>query len=625
MCGIVGVVVDGGRTPVADVEGLLDHLHHRGPDARGVHGGPGGAVGQTRLAVIDLATGDPPITGEDGKVGAVLNGEIYNFRALRNGLTASGHTLTTSGDTEVIAHLAEDLPGIELARKLDGMFAAAVWDARPGRERLTLVRDRLGKKPLYYWSGPGTFVFGSEIKAVLAHPSVPRTLAPDAIPAYLAFGYVPTPRTFFEGVHSLPPGHVLTVEPGGEPQIERYWHPPVAGLDGTELLDITFDEAAGEVRRLLTNAVERRLVADVPIGAFLSGGVDSSALVGIMSRLLDRPVDTFTIGFESDGYDERPYARQVAERFGADHTEFVVRPDATELLERILWHHDQPFGDSSALPTFLLAELTRKEVTVALSGDGADEVFAGYERFPAALARRRIERAPSAMRRALGAAADRVPAEAFRGRAGSVQRLVGRPDLDTLQAYLEWVGFVPDDWRKRMAGPTDGWWWDDYARIWQSSAGAAPLARLLDLNLRTYLLDDLLPKVDRMSMAHALEVRSPFLDTELVEFVARLPPAMKLRGLDRKRVLKAAVVDLIPAPLLNRRKRGFGVPVGRWFREDLAPWVDDLLCSESSRCRHHLEGAAIDAYVADHRRTGAHGHGLWALISLETFLRREGW
>ena len=628
MCGIAGVVVGDGRTPVGEVERMLDHLVHRGPDARGVHGGPGGAVGQTRLAVIDLTTGDPPIAGEDGLVGAALNGEIYNFRALRTELRAAGHRLTTVGDTEVLAHLGESLAAVELARRLDGMFAAAVWDGRPGRSRLTLVRDRLGKKPLYYWSGPGTFVFGSEIKAVLAHPAVPRRLAAEAIPAYLAFGYVPTPRTFFEGVRSLPPGHVLTVSPGAEPVVEQYWKPPVAGLDGVSTVDLSFDEAAAEVRQLLTRAVERRLVADVPIGAFLSGGVDSSALVGVMAGLVGTPVSTFTIGFEVGGYDERPFARQVAERFGTDHTEFVVRPDATELLERVLWHHDQPFGDSSALPTYLLAELTRKEVTVALSGDGADEVFAGYERFPAALARGRLDRVPAVVRRAMGAVAGRMPPDAFRGRARSVQRLVGRPDLDALRAYLEWVGFVPDEWRGRLAGPVagrGGWWWDDYVEVWQSSAGAAPLARLLDLNLRTYLLDDLLPKVDRMSMAHALEVRSPFLDVDLVEFVARLPLAMKLRGFDRKRVLKAAVADLLPGALLNRRKRGFGVPVGKWFQEDLAPWVDDLLCSSSSRCRHHLDAAAIDAYVADHRRSGTHGHGLWALVALETFLRREGW
>ncbi len=624
MCGIAGIVRATGPPPAAEVDLLLTRLLHRGPDAQGVHGRPQAAIGQTRLAIIDLVTGDPPIASEDGAVGAALNGEIYNYRALRAELRQDGHRLSTAGDTEVIAHLAEDLAPVEVARKLDGMFAFATWDDR--RNRLILGRDRLGKKPLYYWSGPGCFVFGSELKAVLAHPGVPRRLAPEAIPAYLAFGYVPTPRTFFEGVNSLPPGHVLSVSPGQDPVIERYWAPPVAGLGGVAVLDVSYEEAAAEVRRLLTIAIERRLMSDVPVGAFLSGGIDSSAIVAILSTLTDGSIPTFTIGFEDeDGFDERPFARQVAEQVGADHLEFVVRPDAAELVERLLWHHDQPFGDSSALPTLLLAELTRKHVTVALSGDGGDEIFAGYERFSAALARRYVDRAPGPVRRAITEAADLLPAGALRGRAPSVQRLLARPDVGTLGAYVDWVGFVPDEWRRRLVPASADGWWADYQAVWRSSAGAAPLDRLLDLNLRTYLVDDLLPKVDRMSMAHALEVRSPFLDVDLLEFAARLPASMKLRGLSRKRVLKAAVADLLPREILNRRKHGFGLPLDRWFADDLAPWVASLLCSEDSRVHTHLNRAAVRDYVADHQRSRAHGHGIWALLTLELFLRREGW
>ena len=626
MCGIAGVIRRSGPPPAEEVDRLLGHLVHRGPDAHGVHGRANAAVGQTRLAIIDLITGDPPIANEDGSIGAALNGEIYNYRGLRAELGHDGHRLATQGDTEVIAHLAEDHSPVELARKLDGMFAFATWDE--GRQRLILGRDRLGKKPLYYWAGADCLVFGSELKAVLAHPAVPRRLAADAIPAYLAFGYVPTPHTFYEGVYSVPPGHVLTVTPGATsaPVLERYWAPPVAGLDGAAVLDVTAEEAAAEVRRLLTVAIERRLISDVPVGAFLSGGVDSSAIVAILSTLRDGGVPTFTIGFEDDeGFDERPFARQVAEQFGCEHLEFVVRADATELVERLLWHHDQPFGDSSALPTLLLSELTRKHVTVALSGDGGDEVFAGYERFSAALARRYVDRAPKPLRRAITEAAGLLPASALRGRATSVQRLLARPDIDTLGAYVDWVGFVPEDWRRRLAPLANGRFLDDYRAIWESSAGAAPLDRLLDLNLRTYLVDDLLPKMDRMSMAHALEVRSPFLDVDLLEFAARLPVSMKLRGLSRKRVLKAAVADLLPREILNRRKHGFGLPLDRWFAADLAPWVEALLCSDRSRVRAHLDGAAVADYVADHQRTRAHGHGIWALLTLELFLRREGW
>src|SRR4051794_33433170 len=382
MCGIAGFVQPEPGVALADIEAQLGCLSHRGPDAAGQVGGGRGVVGQTRLAIINLVTGDPPIANEDGTVGVALNGEIYNFRRLRAELEREGHVFASSGDTEVIAHLAEGSSPVELARKLDGMFAFAVWDER--RERLVVGRDRMGKKPIYYWAAGGRLVFGSEIKSVLAHPAVPRRLDPSAIPAYLTFGYVPTPRTFFQGIRSIPPAHVLVCEPGGEPRLERYWEPPLPGVDGVSAADVSLDEAAEEVRSLLADAVERRLVSDVPLGAFLSGGIDSSAVVGLMAGVMDRPVKTFTIGFDDhEGYDERSYAELASRRFATEHTAFEVRPDAVELVERLVWHYDQPFGDSSAVPTFVLSELTRGHVTVALAGDGGDELFAGYERFAA--------------------------------------------------------------------------------------------------------------------------------------------------------------------------------------------------------------------------------------------------
>ena len=398
MCGICGLV----GTEPGDVQPMVDaqlgSLAHRGPDARGSFAAERAIIGQNRLAIIDLETGDPPITNEDQSVAAVLNGEIYNFRELRASLKRGGHAFRSRGDTEVIAHLAEELDAVELARRLDGMFAFAVWDER--RRRLVLGRDRVGKKPLFYRASGGRLAFASEIKALLADAAAPRRLNEHAVPAYLTFGYVPTPYTFFEGIRSVPPGHVLTFEPGGEPVIERYWEPPLAGTNG-ERLELSLHDAATEVRRRLRDAVRRRLVSDVPLGAFLSGGIDSSAVVGLMAGIVDGPVLTFTIGFEDrHGYDERPYARLVAERHGTDHHEFVVRPDAVDLVERLVWHHDQPFGDSSAVPTFLLSEMTRRHVTVALSGDGGDELFAGYERFAAGLAARRYAALPAPMQRA---------------------------------------------------------------------------------------------------------------------------------------------------------------------------------------------------------------------------------
>lgn len=624
MCGIAGVLA--ADADKATVEAQLALLRHRGPDSAGVYARAGGVVGQTRLAVIDLVTGDPPITNEDGDIGVVLNGEIYNYRELANALRGDGHRLRTTGDTEVIAHLAEDVEPVELARRLDGMFAFAVWDDR--RRRLVLGRDRVGKKPLYYWIGGGRLVFGSEIKAVLAHPAVPRDLDAEAIPAYLTFGYVPTPRTFFAGIHSLPPGHVLTADAAGGVRMERYWEPPLrrtAASGPSSAFDL--QAAAGELRTLLTRAVERRLIADVPLGAFLSGGVDSSAIVGIMAELCARPLRTFTIGFEDDeGYDERPYARAVAERFGTEHTEFVVKPDAVSLVEELVHHHDQPFGDSSSIPTYHLAKLTRGHVTVALCGDGGDEVFAGYERFAGALAMARYQRLPRAVRTGVARALDALPAGRSRSRLGAARRFATSAHSDFLDSYLSWVSFVPEEWRRELLGSSSGWSIEDYHRIWATSEGADLLDRLLDLNLRTYLLDDLLPKADRMSMAHALEVRSPFLDPELLEWSSRLPRSARIRGVTTKRVLKLALEDLLPGDILHRRKHGFGIPLDRWFRTDLRPYVDGMLRSTASRSRSYLKPDAIDRLVGEHQRGAVNrGDSLWTLITLEAFLRRQGW
>jgi asparagine synthase (glutamine-hydrolysing) len=624
MCGIAGVVDWSAADHTGSVERQLDTLGHRGPDSRGIHTSPGAAVGQTRLAVIDLVTGDPPITDETGTVAVSLNGEIYNFLSLAEGLAAGGHTLATRCDTEVIAHLAEDLDPVDLARRLDGMFAFAVWDGR--RRRLVLGRDRLGKKPLYYWSDGRRLVFGSEIKAVLAAPFVSPALEADAIPAYLTFGYVPTPRTFFAGIQSVPPGHVLTVEEGAPPRIERYWEPRVPGASDVSRLDLPVDACADEVLAHLTRAVERRLISDVPLGAFLSGGVDSSAVVAIMARLQSRPVRTFTIGFEdSDGFDERPYARTVAQRFGTEHIEFVVKPDAVDLVEGLVWHHDQPFGDSSAIPTYLLSELTKAHVTVALSGDGGDEVFAGYERFGAALALSRYQRLPPAVRRRLAAVGTAVPASALSGRGAGLHRFLAPSELPVVEAFLGWVGFVPEEWRARLVPGASPWAVDDYLATWKASEGGGLLDRLLHLNLQTYLLDDLLPKVDRMSMAHGLEVRSPFLDRELVEFALRLPASAQRRGMAGKVALKRALAGVLPRDILHRRKKGFGVPLDRWFRTDLRTYLETML-GAGARVRAHVRGDALDAMLGEHQSGAAnHRDSLWAILTLEVFLRRHGW
>jgi len=622
MCGIAGAIGDPKDGP-RRVGIQLDLLEHRGPDARGVFQAGVGCIGQTRLSVIDLRTGDPPITNEDGRIGCTLNGEIYNFGDLRDDLARRGHQLRTKGDTEVLAHLTEDHDPAQVARCLDGMFAYAVWDGH----RLVLGRDRLGKKPLYYWTSGGRLVFGSEIKAVLAHPWVLRDLEPEAIDAYLTFGYVPTPKTWFAGIRSLLPGHTGTFEPGdADIRLERYWSLPMPPSEARSW-HRQMPEPGTEVRRRLTAAVSKRMVSDVPMGAFLSGGIDSSSIVAVMSELADRPVATFTIGFEDDeGFDERPYARAVARRFGTDHTEFVVHPDASELIEDLVYHHDQPFGDSSALPTYLLARLTRGYVTVALSGDGGDEVFAGYERLAAAMALWRYQKLPRPVQDAIGWAAAQLPSGLLGGRAASLHRFLRRRDLPPHRALLSWVSYVSDEWRERLLPGASDWGYEGYDRLWHTTAGANPLSRLQSLTMATYLLDDLLVKVDRMSMAHGLEVRSPFLDAELVRFALALPAAQKVRGLSLKRALKAAMAEELPSEILGRPKRGFGLPLDRWFRTDLRAYVQGTLGASAARTRAHLQPEVLDALLAEHMSGRAdHGHALWTLLTLEVFLQREKW
>lgn len=623
MCGISGII-NATRSEVdpAIVAAQIRTLDHRGPDAFGVYEQPGVALAQNRLAVIDLALGNPPISNEDGRVGVVLNGEIYNYRALRATLAADGHRLATHGDTEVIAHLAETASPTQLALQMDGMFAFAVW--HEDRGRLVLGRDRLGKKPLYWaQTRRGDFTFASELKALFVHPGVSQQIDEAAIPAYLRFGYVPTPRTFFAGVQSLPPGHVLCLERGGEPHIESYWAVPRRAR-GRGSIDV--EQGAARVRSELERAVTSRLVADVPLGAFLSGGIDSSAITAIAAQHVDHRLSTFTIGFEDqDGFDERDYARRVAAHVGTDHHEEVVSPDAVNLVEKLAWHYDQPFGDSSAIPTYLLSQMTRRHVTVALSGDGGDELFAGYQRFAGGLAVERFTRAPAPARRTLAGALNRLPEGGAGGRLSYLQRFVSNAGSGLPEAYLNWISFVSDDDRARLVAGLDGdFGTAQYRALWNETVGCDTLDRLLELNVRTYLLDDLLPKVDRMSMAHGLEVRSPFLDTDLLATAFDLPPRLKIHRLTLKRVLKIAVEDLLPAQILHRSKRGFGVPLDRWFRDDLRSYTASTLGHPRSRLRERLSGPAIDALLAEHwsgRRNL--GHTLWTLLTLEVFLRQH--
>jgi asparagine synthase (glutamine-hydrolysing) len=604
-------------------------LAHRGPDAEGSHDDGELALGHRRLSIIDLSeAAHEPLTNEDGTLWLVFNGEIYNFRERRRELEGR-HRFRSQGDGEVILHLYEER-GDDVVAALDGMFAFALWDAR--RKRLLLARDRSGKKPLFYHDGPGLFAFASEVKALLQHPEVPHERDPDALPLYLTYGYVPTPGTFYRGIRSLPPGHRLVATAAGVEGPTPYWQ--VRFRNG-EVRDER--EAEERFRTLLREAVERRLVADVPLGVFLSGGLDSASVVAMMAQAAAGRVRTFTIGFAGGReYDEREHARVVAERFGTDHTEFVVEPKALDLVDRLVWHHDGPFGDSSAIPTYLLCELTRRHVTVALNGDGGDEIFGGYLRLYG------------------GAVSEAMPRGAFRLGARLIALLPEPGDrrhplrfakrfaeagaLPLVERYLRWNGYFTDglvDLLRPELHPAA-----ERSRVLESYAEplerarrvgpgerSSTLSRLLQLNFETYLLDDLNVKMDRMSMAHALETRSPFLDTALVEFGAALPDRLRMRLGRGKVLLRRAMKGILPESILARGKMGFGVPLGAWFRGELAGLVRERLLDPSSPVFEYLRPGPVAALVARHGSAQADlSPQIWALLTLESWLRQEkGW
>jgi len=619
MCGLCGYLSRTGPAAGETVAVMARSLAHRGPDAEGRHVDGPAALGHRRLSIIDLSDAAlEPLSNEDGSVWLVFNGEIYNFRELREDLERR-HRFRSHGDAEVILHLYEER-GDELVRALEGMYAFALWDAR--RRRFLLARDRTGKKPLFYHDGPALFAFASEVKGLLAHPAVPHERDAAALPLYLTHGYVPHPATFYRGIRSLPPAHTLAVTEAGLEGPTPYW-----SVRFTNGAPRDADEAAERFRELLRAAVVRRLVSDVPLGAFLSGGLDSSAVVAFMAGAAGGRVKTFTIGFAgASEYDERHHARVVAERFATDHTEFVVEPKALDLVDRLVWHHDGPFGDSSAIPTYLLSELTRSRVTVALNGDGGDEVFAGYLRLYG------------------GALSDRVPRWAFSALEGALalvpepsdrkhpvryaKRFVEAGRLPLLERYLRWNAAFPEGLdgllRPEVAGSFDresalaG-----FRRSFAAAEGSA-LARLLQVNFDHYLLDDLLVKMDRMSMAHGLETRSPFLDTSIVEFGARLPDRLRMRLGTGKLLLRRAMRGVLPESILRRGKMGFGVPLGTWFRGELQALVRERLLDPASPLFEYLWPEPVAALVTRHGQAAADlSPQIWTLLTLESWLRQE--
>jgi asparagine synthase (glutamine-hydrolysing) len=623
MCGITGFVRNDGK-PVDEalLARMNEAIRHRGPDEDGFYVNGSVGLAMRRLAIIDLKGGQQPIHNHDRTAWIVFNGEIYNYLELRERLEKLGHTFYTNSDTEAIVH-AYDQYGADCPKYLRGMFAFAIWNERD--QELFLARDRVGKKPLLYSLVNGQLIFASEFSALLLHPDVSREIEPEALDYYLSFMCIPAPLTAYRAIRKLEPGHWLRWRKG-EIVTERYWHP-----DFTKKLAIDEEEAGERTVAILRDAVKVRLMSEVPLGAFLSGGIDSSAVVALMSQESSERVKTFSIGFDEQDFSELHHARRIAEHVGADHHEFIVRPDAVEVLPMLVDHYGEPYADSSAVPTYYVAKETRKHVTVALNGDGGDESFAGYERYIAMGLTEKYRRLPTFLRESvIKETVNLIPTSPTkRSMARSVKRLldgVSRPRVDR---YTYWVSVFNDETKKPLysdffreqtlqADPTGllGTWF-------KRANGIGIIDAMLLTDQMTYLPNDLLVKVDIATMAVSLEARSPFLDHHVIEFAASLPEKLKLRRLTTKYLLKKVLRKLLPSENLDRRKMGFGVPIGHWFRGKMQPFLREVILSDKALRRGLFKPEAVRQLVELHTRGERdYSHQLWTLLMLELWFNR---
>ncbi|HEX5735894.1 MAG TPA: asparagine synthase (glutamine-hydrolyzing) [Blastocatellia bacterium] len=622
MCGIAGFFGPEENLDSTErretVKRMCDIIEHRGPDDEGFYTEGGVALGMRRLSIIDLVTGHQPISNEDGSIWIVFNGEIYNFCELRDDLVARGHIFQTQTDTEAIVHLYEEM-GEACVERLRGMFGFAIWDRR--ERKLFLARDRVGKKPLHYSLAGDTLVFGSEIKSILQHPDILPDVNIEAISDFLSFGYVPDPQTAFRGITKLPPGHTLTFK-NGRLSTRCYWDFDYRQADETES---GRDESyyVDRLRELIAESVRLRLVSDVPLGAFLSGGIDSSTVVAMMARQMDRPVKTFSIGFSESSFDELHHARITARHFNTDHHEFVVTPDVCKIVEEIVWHHDEPFGDVSSIPTYMVSKMAREHVTVILSGDGGDELFAGYERYLIDRDRRVFERIPGFIRRNLMLKASRALPRAVYGK-----NFLRNVALEGDARYVDSLSYFDEDAKhellsteiRRALGGRDSS--AGFRQLLNVPHSAKHIDRLLYLDSKTYLPGDILTKVDRMSMAHSIEARVPLLDHRLIEFVETIPTSLKLRGRMTKHILKQAVRGLVPDQIIDRPKQGFGVPIAKWFNNELRDMLHDTLTDSRTRQRGYFNHQSVEAILNEHARGRRdNSRHLWGLLTLELWQR----
>jgi asparagine synthase (glutamine-hydrolysing) len=613
MCGIAGIyAIKGQPVGFEEVQTMCDVIVHRGPDDEGYFIDGNIGMGMRRLSVIDLQTGQKPLSNEDGSVHVVMNGEIYNYKELRQDLISRGHTFTTTGDTEVIVHLYEE-HGTECVQLLRGMFAFSLWDSK--RQKLMLVRDRLGKKPLYYGEFQGRLIYASEIKAILQLPYVDRQLNWASVGHLFSFLTTSSTESIIEGIKKLEPGHMLTIEAGQAPVLKCYW-------------DIRFDpdysrneqDTVAQLRYILQESVRIRMRTDVPIGAFLSGGLDSSAVVAMMTRESSASVKTFSIGFTENEFNEAPYARQVAQALGTDHHELILKPDVLDILDDLIWYLDEPFGDSSAIPAYMVSKMAAEHVTVALSGDGGDEIFAGYDKYLNEQQERKRDRIPYPIRKILGVIGGSMKV-GMKGR-----NFLKHIALQGEERYLdsctffnkeEQIGLFQGEAAERILA-TDLL---AHKRDCLSKENGHWLSAAQYADIKSYLPLDIMTKVDRMSMAHSLEARSPLLDHKLVEFAATIPPEMKLHNGCTKHIFKQSMRGILPDSIIDRRKQGFAVPLGSWFRGEMNAFVRDLLFSKTSRSRNIFNASYIERLLTLQQRGRVVDLQLWTLISFELWCR----
>jgi asparagine synthase (glutamine-hydrolysing) len=622
MCGICGIVSFQNREVLNDelLRRMNHSLFHRGPDDQGYYRDNFAALAMRRLSIIDLEMGQQPISNEDGSVWVIYNGEIYNYRELRAELETKGHIFKTHSDTEVIVHAYEEY-GYDCVQRFNGMFAIAIWER--AAHRLVLIRDRLGVKPLFYWVAGSNLVFGSELKAVIAHTKVPRQLDINSLDNFLSLEYIPGPRTIFSDIKKLPPGHLLVFEETTI-KLRQYWDLPYRPFEAGE------DACAEELSELIRESVRIRMVSDVPLGAFLSGGIDSSSIVAYMSQMSSNPVQTFSIGFEDDTYNELADAQVVADHFGAQHRTQVLNSDITDLAEKLVYHLDEPMADFSIFPTFLVSQLASRSVKVVLSGDGGDELFAGYDTYIAESLSRYYHWLPRRVRQnALPSLMNRIPPQpAKKGLLNKTKRMVEGGALESSLHHVRWMIFLStlekeklyhSDLRGRLNGYSTNSIFEGY---FSQAALFDPLAQQQYVDIKTYLPDDILAKVDRMSMAASIEARVPLLDYRIAEFALNLPPEMKLHRSRTKVILRRAMQKLLPEVSLTKPKQGFSIPMKHWLRSSLRPMLQDLLSDECVRQRGYFIPHTVSGWVQEHLDGRAnHSHRLWALMVFELWHR----